>query len=153
MQNVTLSPAPPAERKPDMIPVPLVRGMFGLVLVSLALTTYAVATGRPHEGQPVDAAIVTERSIILKGGGAQSVTVLDAEGNLILDMPHGGFITVVQNALETQRKRNGIDPLLPVRVVEYANGRVSVQDPVNGWGVETQGFGSDNEAAFRRLLD
>jgi putative photosynthetic complex assembly protein len=139
-------------RDKEMIPVPLLRAMVGLVLVSLALTSYASLTGRPPVGQPEAAAVLAERMLILEGGGAQAVKVRAEDGSLILDLPHGGFITVVQNALETQRRRSSIDPLLPVRLVEYANGRLTVEDPVNGWSVETQGFGDDNEAAFRRLL-
>jgi putative photosynthetic complex assembly protein len=43
--------------------------------------------------------------------------------------------------------------LLPVRLVSFANGRLSLEDPETGWSVELYGFGSDNEAAFQRLLD
>ena len=111
-----------------------------------------ILTNRPHEGVPAAAAIVSERSIALIGGGAQAVTVLDESGRLLADMPHGGFITVVQNALEAARKRHGVDPDRPVRIVEYANGRLTMEDPDTGTSFELYAFGGDNEAAFRDLL-
>lgn len=139
-------------RDPEMIPRPLLLAMLGLVLTTLALTTFSVVTGRDKVGVPQDAAIVAERSVILQGGGAQAVTVLDENGQLLMDLPHGGFITVIQNGLERARTVARADQSKPVRIVEYANGRLTVIDDTTGWSVELGGFGSDNRAAFERLM-
>ena len=136
----------------DMIPKPLLWAMLVLVLSSLTVVSYAVITKRPHVGVPKPAAIVAERDIILKGGGAQAVTVLDKDGNLLMDLPHGGFITVIQNGMERARYTAGVDKLLPVRIVEYANGRLTALDDYTGWSAELGAFGSDNRAAFERLM-
>lgn len=142
--------AAPADR--EAIPKGLLRGMAALVAVALLLTTYAVVTDRPHEGTPAPAAATAERMIILQGGDAQAVRVLNADGTLLADLPHGGFVTVVQSSLAFSRSRHGIDPTLPVRLVEYANGRLAIEDAATGWSVELYAFGGDNEAAFRKLL-
>ena len=139
-------------RDREMIPKALLRAMLALALGSLALVSYGVLTGRPHEGVPAAAPVVWERSISLIGGGAKAVKVLDDKGNLLADMPHGGFVTVVQNALETMRKRHHVDPARPIRIVEYANGRLTMEDPDTGTSFELYAFGADNEAAFRNLL-
>lgn len=136
----------------DMIPAPLLLGMLALVLATLAVVGFSTATERPRVGTPKPAEIVAERTIILKGGGAQSVTVLAADGTLLLDLPHGGFITVIQNGLERARKVAGVDQAHPVRIVEYANGRLTVLDATTGWSAELGAFGSDNRAAFERLM-
>lgn len=136
----------------EMIPTNLLRAMLALVLASLAIVTYGALSGREHAGVPKPAPIVAERSIILKGGGAQAVTVLAADGSLLMDLPHGGFITVIQNGLERERYKNSVDLLLPVRIVEYANGRLTVLDDYTGWSAELGAFGSDNRAAFERLM-
>jgi putative photosynthetic complex assembly protein len=60
---------------------------------------------------------------------------------------------VIQNGLATERKKHRVDPLLPVRIVEYANGRLAVEDPETGWSIELYAFGAENRAAFERLLD
>lgn len=149
-----MHPAQPiqAAKTPETIPKGLLRGMLALVLVALALTTYAVVTDRPHEGVPVSGAVKAERMIVLKGGDAQSVSVLNPDGTLLFDLPHGGFITVVQNSLAFSRERHDMDPTLPVRLVEYESGRFAIEDPATGWSVELYAFGGDNEAAFRKLL-
>jgi len=137
---------------PNMIPPILLKAMLALVLASLAVVIFSVATGRDHAGVPKPAAIVTERTIILKGGGAQAVTVLDENGAVLMDLPHGGFITVIQNANERARFVKGVDKLKPLRIVEYANGRLTAVDDYTGWSAELGAFGSDNRAAFERLM-
>ncbi len=137
---------------PDMIPKPLLWAILALVVTSVVVVTFAVLTNRPHVGVPKSATIVAERDIILKGGGAQAVTVLDTKGNVLMDLPHGGFITVIQNAMERARFTDGVDKMLPVRIVEYANGRLTALDDYTGWSAELGAFGSDNRAAFERLM-
>ncbi len=136
----------------DMIPPALVRAMFGLAAASLILVAYASLTGRERVAIPTPAPIVQEWTIRLVGHDAQAVTVLDAEGALLADMPHGGFVTVIQNGLETMRRRHGIDPTLPLRIVQFENGRLAAIDPLTDFRVELTVFGSDNQAAFERLL-
>ena len=138
--------------KPDMIPKPLLLGMLALVLATIALVGFSVLTGRDRVGTPADAAVVNERTIILKGGGAQAVTVLAMDGTVLMNLPHGGFITVIQNGMERARLTAGVDKLKPLRIVEYANGRLAAVDDYTGWSVELGAFGSDNRAAFERLM-
>ncbi|MBI1170416.1 photosynthetic complex assembly protein [bacterium] len=137
---------------PEMIPKPLLWAMLALVVSSLILVSYSVYTKRAHVGVPQPAAIVASRDIILKGGGAQAVTVLSTDGTVLMDLPHGGFITVIQNALERARYTDGVDKMLPVRIVKYANGRLTALDTYTGWSAELGAFGSDNKAAFERLM-
>lgn len=139
-------------RAPETVPAWLLRAMLLLVLAVLALVSVAVLTGRPTEGRPQSAAVLSERSLILDGKSVQAVTVYDANGTLLADLPRGGFVTVIQSGLETIRKRHGIDPLLPVTIKRFANGRLAVEDPETGWSAELYAFGADNRAAFERLL-
>ncbi len=137
----------------DMIPRTIVMAMIGLALVSLTMVAWARITDRPIAAMPPAAEVVRERVIVLVGGGAQAVTVLNSDRELLADMNHGGFITVIQNGLQRARRVHGLDPELPVRVVEYANGRLTVHDDLTGWRVELGNFGSDNRAAFERLMN
>jgi putative photosynthetic complex assembly protein len=137
---------------PNKIPAPLLRAILALVVASVILVAYSVYSGRSHVGVPKSAQVVQERSIILQGGGAQSVTVLATDGTVLMDLPHGGFITVIQNAMERARLTAGVDKLLPLRIVRYANDRLSVVDDYSGWSAELGAFGSDNRAAFERLM-
>ena len=152
MQSETRPMPTPKAPQRDMIPKPLLLAMLALVVATLIVAGYSALTGRALVGQPKSAAILHERAIMLKGGGAQAVTVLDANGAPLMDLPHGGFITVIQNGIERARLTAGVDKMLPVRIVEYANGRLTAIDDYTGWSVELGAFGSDNKAAFERLM-
>lgn len=151
---MSLQPTPAFKnRDKEMVPRTLLLAMFGLALASLAIASFAVLTDRPLVAQPQAAEVVRERWLILDGHDAQAVTVLTPEGAVLLDLPHGGFVTVIQNGLAHERRKHRIDPLRPVRIVEYANGRLAVEDPDTGFSVELYAFGGQNKAAFERLLD
>ncbi len=145
------------DREKDMIPKTLLRGMLALALSAVAIASYASLTGAPHVGVPPQGAILAERSFILEGLDAQSVIVRDTNGDVILDLPHGGFVTVIQSAMQRARTVARVDGNPPMRVVRYDNGtpggRLVAEDPVTGWSAELYAFGSDNKAAFERLLD
>lgn len=136
----------------DKIPKGLLIAMFLLAMSSLAIVSYAALTGRPQVGQPADAAILSERTVILEGRGAKAVTVRDENGAVLADLDHGGFVTVIQNGLARARTIKRVDQNSPVRLIAYANGRLTILDPETGWTAELGAFGSDNKAAFERLM-
>lgn len=139
-------------RDREMIPKTLVRAMFALAAITVLIVGFAALTGREPTGQPKPGTIIAERQISLIGGGAKAVTVLAEDGSVLADLAHGGFITVIQNGLQTERRKHAIDPDLPVRLVRYDNDRLTIHDPATGWSVELHIFGADNKAAFERLL-
>jgi putative photosynthetic complex assembly protein len=140
-------------RDPELVPRMLLRGMLALALASLAITTFAVVTGREPVAQPQPAEMVREKWIVMEGLSAQAVIVKNTDGSVLLDLPHGGFITVIQSGIFTERRKHKVDQTLPVRIVEYANGRLVAEDPATGWSAELYAFGAENKAAFERLLD
>jgi len=150
-----IQPRQPSLRnqKEEMIPTALLRAMFALAVTTLAITTAAVVTDRPTVGQPKMSEVVASRSIILEGNDAQAVTVRNPDGTLLADLPHGGFITVIQNAMARERLTHRVEGNPPLNIVRYANGRLVAEDPATGWSAELYAFGSDNKAAFERLLD
>lgn len=135
-----------------MAPPVLIKGLFVLAILSLAMVAWARLTDRPLTGVPQSAEVVHERTLRLIGGGAQAVTVLDESGALVADLAHGGFVTVIQNGLQRARLVQGVQADLPIRIVEYANGRLAAHDDHTGWSVELGAFGADNRAAFERLM-
>jgi putative photosynthetic complex assembly protein len=141
------------DREKDMIPRTLLRAMLGLAISAVLITGYASLTNRPHVGVPAAGNVVAERSFILEGLDAQAVIVRDADGTVLMDLPHGGFVTVIQSAMQRARTVARVEGNPPMRVVRYDNGRLVAEDPVTGWSAELYAFGGDNKAAFERMLD
>lgn len=144
-------------REKEMIPRTLLRGMLGLALATLAIVAYASLAKVPPAGVPKSGAVLAERALILEGLDAQSVIVRNADGTVLMDLPHGGFITVIQSAMQRARVVHRIEGNPPMRVVRYDNGtatgRLVAEDPATGWSAELYAFGSENRAVFEKLLD
>jgi putative photosynthetic complex assembly protein len=136
-----------------MIPSALLIGMAALALSTLAVVSFAVATDRPAVGSPAVGTAVQERFLILEGKSAQAVVVKDTDGTVLLDLAHGGFVTVIQSAMARARLVARVEGNPPMRIVRYDNGRLVAEDPETGWSAELYAFGQDNKAAFERLLD
>jgi putative photosynthetic complex assembly protein len=146
----TLADRPSPER--ELIPRTLLWAMLALALSGLAIASFAVLTDRPLVGQPAPGNVVAERFVILEGRSAQAVTVFAADGSLIADMDHGGFITVIQNAIARARTVARVDGNPPIRIVQYDNGRLVAEDPSTEASIELYAFGDDNKAAVERLM-
>lgn len=140
------------EDSATLAPSILIKGLFGMALAVLITVALARFMGLEPTATPHEARITASRTLTLVGGGAQAVTVLDETGAVLADLPHGGFVTVVQNGLARARRVEGVDQTLPIRLVAYANGRLTAEDPHSGYSVELGSFGADNRAAFERLM-
>ena len=144
------------KRDREMIPRVLVRGMFGMMAITLAVTAFARWTGQPISAlPPQDVAVQTERSMQIFAKMDGSARIVDIDGTLVadLDPTQGGFIAGVSRALARVRDNQGVAASAPVRVVRYVDGRLALVDDATGWKAELFGFGHDNAAAFARLLE
>ncbi|MEP2639459.1 photosynthetic complex assembly protein PuhC [Roseobacter sp.] len=139
----------------DMVPRIMVRAMFGLVGVVLALVSVATLTDRPVQNTPPVAALLTERAIILTGDASGAARVLDAQGALIADFTPetGGFVAGIERVIARERNKIGAAPTGPVILQLRAGNRLSLYDPATGWTAELMGFGASNSRTFARLLD
>lgn len=144
------------KRDREMIPRTLLRAMLALVLVVLGIVTWARLTDRPLTAlPPADVPVAAERPIILEGSMSGAARVFDLNGVLIADLDEtkGGFVAGIWRVLVRERAKHGLPAALPVRLVLFADGRLGLRDDFTGWRAELVGFGQDNYAAFRRLLD
>jgi len=142
-------------REREMVPRVLVRAMFGLVAVVLALVTFARLTDRPLEAVPQDGEIAQERVIEIHGTMAGAAKVVGVDGALIadLDPTEGGFIAGIWRSLNHERAKRDLTTTGPVRLVRFKDGRLALFDDQTGYRVELMGFGVDNHAAFAQLLE
>ncbi len=142
-------------RDRDMVPMVLVRGMFGLMAASLVLVFGAALTDRPRIAVPVLTPIVAETIIDFDATREGSVTVRNEAGEIVAlsGDDKNGFIGVIWRVLARERLLRGLPDTAPVRVVRRENGTIAVLDTASDWSVELIGYGPDNVAAFDRLID
>jgi putative photosynthetic complex assembly protein len=137
-----------------MVPVAMVRAMFALVALILAMVSYAVWSGRPLESTPPVSPVKREAMFFLSSDISGAATVLNASGTLIADLgpEQGGFISGVHRVILFERRKAGLAEDGPVLIQAYENGRMAIIDPTTGWSADLMGFGADNAAAFAKLL-
>jgi putative photosynthetic complex assembly protein len=142
------------ERDKEMIPRVLLRAMFVLVLLCLAIVTFARVTDRPLEAKYPDMPILEERTIQIFGemDGSARVVFADGAPDIQLSAQEGGFVSGMTRALGHERGLSGIAPSEPVRLVRNGDGRLTLVDDLTGWEAQIIGFGKDNTAAFERLM-
>jgi putative photosynthetic complex assembly protein len=84
-----------------------------------------------------------------------AVVVIDDTTNAtaaVLVAGTNGFLRSVMRGLARERKARGIGQEPAFEVIRWADGRLSLEDPVTGRVVALEAFGPDNAAAFARLL-
>lgn len=136
--------------------IPLLRAVGMLVFLSVAMVAAARIAGMTPAATPDDSVpVVRERMIQIMGKLDGSAKVADENGAIFLELGplEGGFINGVYRALERIRMLNDIEGNPPIRLVRFADGRLSLRDPETGWRAELIGFGDTNRDAFAALLD
>lgn len=141
-------------RPDEIVPRVLVRLMFALVLVILALVTVARLTDRPLEARPAEGPAIAERLIYLSGDASGAARVLDANGTLLARFgpDAGGFVAGIDRVIRHERDKRGLSQATPVALILREGNRLSLSDPATGWSAELMGFGPDNLRVFARLL-
>lgn len=142
------------DRDRDMVPLALVRAMFALMALSLGIVAWAQWADVPNRGVLIEAPVVVERVVTLRGERDGIYEVIDADGTVIARSsdPLAGFIGVVGRILERRRLVNGVEGNPPVRVVRRENGHIAVIDDAAGQVIELIGYGADNVAAFAQFV-
>ena len=144
-----------AKRDKEMIPLVLVRAMFGLALVSVMLVAYARFTDRPLVGVPTQPEIVSERVVYLPPGEQRGSYIItdEAGARLVASSDRkAGFVGAIGQAVERRRKVTRSDLAAPRTIVRRESCRIDILDETSGFAIELHGYGSDNVAVFAGLL-
>ena len=143
-------------RDREMIPLVLIRAMFFLALLSVALVAYARLTDRPLVGVADAPPIVAERSVLLTPDPTQrgGFRITDLDGNVLVTSSdaRAGFVGVIGQALTRKRRIERVTGVEPLRVVQRDTGRIDIIDDASGLTVELMSYGKDNIAVFANLL-
>jgi putative photosynthetic complex assembly protein len=135
-------------------PALIAAGLLILVTIVLAGAARLTGMGRTQLGTPGDGARV--REIAFATAPADEIRIVDAASGApiaVYEAGKGGFVRGSLRALRYERERRGLTlESAPYRLVEWRNGRLTLDDPATGYHVELNAFGAGNVEAYRALL-
>lgn len=133
----------------------MMRGVFCLLMVILALVSWARLTERPLVAVPPMTEVVETRDIILESDTSGSAFVRDVDGTVLADLGpgQGGFLHTIWRAVKRERVRYRVGLDGPVTINLHEDNRLRLFDPSTGESIDLNAFGSKNVGAFRALLE
>ena len=139
----------------ELIPRWMIRAVVTLLLMVLALVSFARLTDRPLVAVPAQTPVEAERLVILSVTPGGETTILEADGSLIETLPahKAGFISGMTRVIDRERVKHNIDPATPIAIQQRGGGRLTLFDPATGWSAELASYGENNTSAFARLLE
>jgi putative photosynthetic complex assembly protein len=132
----------------------MMRMVFGIAGLALALTIIAMATGSGRlTGERGAVSNSVPVTIIEKADGRLTFARAD-DGTVISDfgLAEGGFLRGVKRAFALKRGAQGIDASAPYAVTLWESGRITLEDPSTGHSVPLDSFGPSVTAMFVPLL-
>ncbi|MFZ5558084.1 MAG: photosynthetic complex assembly protein PuhC [Pseudomonadota bacterium] len=129
-------------------------GSAALVAVTLITVIAARATGVGTTQVPASTAVEI-RDLRFEDRRDGSVAVYEGDDRHLLAVLEPGtenFIRGVLRGFARQRKLQHAGPEQPFRLTRWADGRLSLDDPVTGRHVDLEAFGPTNAGAFARLM-
>jgi len=157
MSDFTTSPEERLrKRDKEMIPLVLVRAMFFLALLSVALVAYARLTDRPLVGVADLPAITDQVTVFYAEDPDQRGRYIfrNAAGETLATSsdPQGGFLAAMGRTIDRRRMLDKADITQPLTIVRRENGRVAILDPASSFKLELMGYGADNVASIAQFL-
>jgi putative photosynthetic complex assembly protein len=138
---------------------PFPRNILIIAGTVLLLSIMAAAAGRitgAADSSPT-AAVVASRDLLFRdmpNGGVAVFDATDTSSPIDIFAPAtNGFLRATMRGLARQRIRQDADREVPFRLTEYADGRLTLEDPTTGRRVEMEAFGITNEQVFANLLN
>ncbi len=130
-----------------------------LLIAGLLVTVFtAVATYRWSGMRPADnptSTIVQTRAMHFVDKPDGSIEIFDQGATKPFDVAApqtNGFLRGTLRGLARARKLNHAGAEQPFELVRFADGRLSLRDPVDGREIAMEPFGQSNSDVFKRLL-
>ena len=139
----------------DRIPRPILIGAGMLLAVTIVSTAIGSLTGVGTTMTPT-AAEIDSRNLHFADRADGGVDVTDVDtGRSVYVVPPGtnGFLRGVIRGMSRVRKLESVGSEPAYKLTHWADGRLSLFDPMTGREVNLEPFGPDNYRVFARLLN
>ena len=129
--------------------------ILGTVMV-LSVLLAGFGRARGYADSAPTAAPVSARELLFRDRPDGAVLIYDVKNPTapidVVAPETNGFLRATMRGLARQRLRQDADRDVPFRLTQWADGRLTLEDPVTGRRVEMEAFGIDNEKVFAALL-
>lgn len=126
-----------------------------LIGFSIACAAIGHLAGVAKPAMEMHGAPVLARSLRFVDRPDGTLVVVDADRSAVVRVvaPDAeGFMRTTMQGLAGLRKRAGGSPDAVLRLAEWRDGRLTLDDPASGTRLDLEAFGPTNEGAFKRLL-
>ncbi len=125
-----------------------------VVAFSVAFAALSTWTGYGRVAMPEREPLVTvDLRFVDRADGGVGVFLAGTGEELAVIAPEtGGFVRGVMRGLARERMLNSINSEPPFRLIRWASGTMSLDDPSTGRRVELDAFGPTNAGVFADLL-
>jgi putative photosynthetic complex assembly protein len=136
------------------VPKPMIIAAAALILFSIVISGLARWTGFGAAYSAREQAVrVHDLRFEDRSDGGIAVREA-ADGRLVASLPPGadGFVRTVLRSLAFERNRHNVGAEPSFRMVEWSDGRFTLDDPATGRSVDLAAFGGGNKQAFVNIL-
>lgn len=128
--------------------------------MALVITSMLLAYGTRQSGVGVTrlptAEAVSSRMLRFEDRADGAIGVWDTQSNELVQVlapGTNGFVRGVMRGLARDRKLLGVGHDDAFKLVRWADGRLSLEDPTTGRNIALEPFGADNSRVFARFLE
>ena len=138
----------------DVLPRPAL--IAAGVMIALVITGAAISRLSGVSDSAPTAAPVMSRDLLFRDRADGAIVVFDARDTSqpiqVVAPETNGFLRGTMRGLARQRIRQDADRDIPFRLTQWADNRLTLEDPTTHRTVELEAFGATNELVFARLL-
>lgn len=143
-----------SHRHDTKIPRPVLFGAALMIAFALLVTHWGRSTGTGLVQMPESVQVeALDLRFEDRPDGGLVARGLDGREVLVFSPGAHGFVRGVLRGFARERRLEKIGAEAPFRLTRWADGRISIADPVSGRVVELDAFGPTNVAAFAALFD
>ena len=142
------------DHRPESVPRGALIAIGGLVALTICAATVGRLTGATET--TLTSSPVISRELLFRDRADGAVVVFDARDPStpieVVPPESNGFLRGTMRGLAQQRLRQDADRDVPFRLTQWADSRLTLEDPTTHRMLDLEAFGVTNETAFARLL-
>jgi putative photosynthetic complex assembly protein len=142
------------DETPQRFPRKVLIAAVALVAFTISAAAAARWSGVGAVKQPITSAAEV-RDLRFEDRADGAILIYRAQDGQLVDVlapGTSGFVRIVMRSLARERRANTEDRETPFRLVRWADGRLSIEDPATRRQIDLGAFGAVNTQAFARLM-